>query len=39
MLTVTMVETMIMSTLAMAEMTASMAPPMADTIAPYSVKV
>lgn len=34
-LTVTMVDTMIMSTLAIAEMTASMAPPMADTMAPW----
>ena len=32
--TVTMVETIIMRTLAIAEMTASMAPPIADTIAP-----
>lgn len=34
-LTVTMVDTMIIITLAIAEMTASMAPPIADTIAPF----
>lgn len=35
-LTVTMTETMIIHTLAIAEMTASMAPPIAETIAPYN---